>query len=75
MTGFGDLNLKMPSILAISIFMSILNFMLSWVENEKSFITLAPGLLTMRFRVIVQVVYSRRHNVWHILHKNLEMKL
>ena len=39
MLGFGDLNLKIPSNLAISVFMSILNFMLSCVENEKSFIT------------------------------------
>ena len=29
MTGFGDFNLKIPLILAISIFMSNLNFMLS----------------------------------------------
>ena len=29
MTGFGDLNLKFPLILAILIFMSNLNFMLS----------------------------------------------
>ena len=45
MTGFGDLNLKIPSILAVSIFMSCLNFMLSWVEHEKSFITLGPDCL------------------------------
>ena len=43
MTGFGDLNLKSPLILAISVFMSSLNFMLSLVEHEKSFITLGPG--------------------------------
>ena len=29
MTGYGDLNLKIPSILDTSIFMNILNFMLS----------------------------------------------
>ena len=39
MAGSSELNLKIPSILAISIFMSILNFMLSLVEHEKSFIT------------------------------------
>ena len=35
MAGSSELNLKNPSILAISIFMSILNFVLSCVENEK----------------------------------------
>ena len=45
MTGFCDLNLKFPMILAISVFMSISNFMLSWVEHEKTFITSEPGLL------------------------------
>ena len=39
MTGFGDLNLKMPLILAISVLISSLNFMLSRVEHEKSFKT------------------------------------
>ena len=43
MTGFVDLNLKFPMILAISEFMSSFNFMLSGVEHEKSFITLGPG--------------------------------
>ena len=38
MTGIGDLNLKIPLILAISV-----NFMLSCVEHEKSFITSGPG--------------------------------
>ena len=44
MAGSSELNLKIPLILAISIFISILNFMLSSVEHEKSFITLRPGL-------------------------------
>ena len=35
MTGFGDLTLKFPLILAILVFMSHLNFMLSRVEHEK----------------------------------------
>ena len=34
MTGFGDLNLKFLLILAISAFMSSLNFMLSRVMHE-----------------------------------------
>ena len=38
MTGFGDLNLKFPLTLAISVFINTLNFMLSRVEHGKSFI-------------------------------------
>ena len=37
---FGDLNLKIPLILVILIFRSILNFMLSRVEHEKKFYNL-----------------------------------
>ena len=42
MTDFYDLNLNFPISLAISVFMSSLNFMLSRVEHEKSFITSGP---------------------------------
>ena len=35
MTGFGDLNLKIPYILAILMIISSLNFRLSWDEHEK----------------------------------------
>ena len=35
MTGFGDLNLKFPLILAIVLSMITLNFMLSFVEHEN----------------------------------------
>ena len=35
MTVFDDLNLKIPSILAILTSMSILNYMLSLVEHKK----------------------------------------
>ena len=45
MTGFGDLNLKFPGILAISVFMNSLNFLLSTVEREKSFITSEPEMI------------------------------
>ena len=45
MTGFGDSNLKFTMILAISVFLSNLKFMLSRVEHENSFITSGPGLL------------------------------
>ena len=43
MTGFGDLNLIFLLILALSVFMSSLNLILSRVEHEKSFITCGPG--------------------------------
>ena len=43
MTGFGDLNLEFPLILAISVFMNRLNFTLNRVEHEKSFITFGHG--------------------------------
>ena len=45
MTGFGDFNLKFPLILAISVFMRSLNFMLSSVGHEIFFITLEQGSL------------------------------
>ena len=35
MIGFGELNLKFPLILAISVFMSNLEFILSRVEHKK----------------------------------------
>ena len=43
MTNFDDLKLKVSLILAFSIFMSSLNFMLSCVEHKKGFITLGPS--------------------------------
>ena len=33
------INVKMPTIVGILTFMSRINFVLSWVEHEKSFIT------------------------------------
>ena len=36
------INVKMPTIVGILTFISIINFMLSWVEHEKSFITSGP---------------------------------
>ena len=44
MTNFDDSNPKTLLILAIFIFMSRMNFMLSWVEQEKSFIISGPGI-------------------------------
>ena len=37
------INMKMPTIVGIFIFISRENLMLSGVEHEKSFITLGPG--------------------------------
>ena len=39
------MNVKMPTIVGILIFMSRINFVLSCVEYEKSFITSGPGLI------------------------------
>ena len=36
------INVKMPAIVGILTFMSRINFVLSWVEHEKSFITSGP---------------------------------
>ena len=41
------INVKMLTIVGILIFMSRINFMLSRVEHEKSFITLRPDLLVL----------------------------
>ena len=38
------INFKMPTIVGILTYMSMINFMLSWVEHEKSFITSWPSL-------------------------------
>ena len=56
MTDFDYLNLEIPLILAVLIFMSSLKFMLSCVEHEKSFITLGPhktqtGLVSNRIKL------------------------
>ena len=38
------INIKIPTIVGILTFISRINFVLSWVEHGKSFITLGPGL-------------------------------
>ena len=40
---FQLVNVKMPTIVGILTFLSRKNFVLSWVEHEKSFITSGPG--------------------------------
>ena len=37
------INMKMPTIVGIFIFISNENFLLSWVEHEKCFMTFGPG--------------------------------
>ena len=37
------INVKMPTIVGISTFISIVNFVLSGIAHEKSFITSRPG--------------------------------
>ena len=44
---------KMPTIVGILTFMSRINFVLSWVEYEKSFITLRPAAL----QVVIEYTY------------------
>ena len=45
-------NVKMPTCVGILTFMSIINFMLSWVEHKKSFITSRPGFVASLSRAI-----------------------
>ena len=56
MAGSSELNLKISSILAISIFMSILNFMLSLGEHEKSFKTSALYFCTDLYNFIYATI-------------------
>ena len=39
------INVKMPTIVGILTYISIINFMLSLVEHVKSFITSGPGII------------------------------
>ena len=52
MNGIGNLNIKFSLILANLVFVSSLNFMLSCVEHEKSFITSGPGLLKIAIIIL-----------------------
>ena len=38
------INVKMPTIVGILTFMSRINFMLGWAENERSFVTSGPSV-------------------------------
>ena len=46
------INVKMPTIVGILTFMSRINFVLSWVEHGKSFITSGPGLSDVKRLVL-----------------------
>ena len=51
------INVKMPTIVGILTFMSMINFMLCWVEHEKSFIT--SGLVLFLQKLLLrQKVHS-----------------
>ena len=42
------IDIKMPTIVGILAFMSWISFLLSWVEYEKSFITLGPSPICLQ---------------------------
>ena len=44
------INVKMPTIVGILTFISMINFVLSWDEHEKSFITSGPEIATIAHR-------------------------
>ena len=54
------INAKMPTIVGILTFMSIINFMLRWVEHEKSLIISGPGLIKF-------ILYFEGHTGLHFL--------
>ena len=49
------INAKMPTIIGIQTLMSMIDFVLSWVEHEKSFITTGPGITEYFFLLFYQV--------------------
>ena len=53
------INIKMPTIVGILTFMSRINFVLSWVEYEKSFITSGPDLDLQFFQKAISGPYVR----------------
>ena len=54
------MNMKMPTLVGIFIFISSENFLLGGGENEKSFITSGPDLVII---ITVFIFYSR---VWQL---------
>ena len=54
------INVKMPTIVGILTFMSRINFVLSWLEHEKSFITSGPEfLLLLKILQINVAIYGK----------------
>ena len=64
------INAKMPTIVGILIFISRINFMLSWVEHEKSFITSRPGFCCKAAKLcqnIFQSILLAKYSPWILL--------
>ena len=57
------INVKMPTIVGILIFMSRKNFILSRVEHEKSFITSGPDCIGMKY---IEDIYFFEMNTKYI---------
>ena len=72
-----DLNLNLQFIWAILEFMSSLDFMLNWVEHEKSFITSGPGLnIAKSYKTPTQQQPDKLYAIswqWGLAHKNLAL--
>ena len=51
------INVKMPTVVGILTFTSRINFMLIWVEHQKSLITLGPGFYVYCFLVALSFKY------------------
>ena len=53
------INVKMPTIFGILTFMSRINFVPSWVEHEKSFITSVPDQDPKQFDILIAIVFPK----------------
>ena len=68
------INVKMPTTVGILTFMNRINFVLSWVENEKSFITLGPGESVQTSRLTsLHFIYTQNVNVDEDSGQNLDL--
>ena len=57
------INVKMPTIVGILTFMSRMNFVLSWVEHGKSFITSGTGIIYWCFVVYSFTMKQRQESI------------
>ena len=55
------INVKMPTTVGILTFMSMINFMLSVVEHEQSFLTSEPGLVNLRLHQLLYISGESLH--------------